>query len=230
MIDIHSHILPNMDDGSASPEQTNEILNLMYQQGLTAVGATSHFYASKETPAEFLARREESMKSLIPSNGQHPRILFGAEVAYFSGIGICEAIIPLQLDNTKLLLVEMPFGKWSDRIVKEVCDIPQNLGLIPILAHINRYRGKHQFPKYQETLKNAGVLFQCNCDVFSDGLKRNWALKQFKAGNIHFFGSDCHNLDNRPPNTSLAAQYITKKFGAEVLVKFNKTAAELLHL
>ena len=73
MIDIHSHILPNMDDGSASPEQTNEILNLMYQQGLTAVGATSHFYASKETPAEFLARREESMKSLIPSDGQHHR-------------------------------------------------------------------------------------------------------------------------------------------------------------
>ena len=230
MIDLHAHILPNMDDGSASPEETNKILDLMYQQGVTTVFATSHFYANKETPREFLTRRNRSVSSLVPSENPQPQLILGAEVAYFSGVGICEEIIPLQLGNTKLLLIEMPFGNWSDRMVKEICDIPQNLGLIPVLAHINRYRSRHQFPKHQETLKKAGVLFHCNCDVFSDRIKRGWTMKQFKNGNIHFFGSDCHNLDNRPPNITLAFQYITKKMGAAVWEAFNKEVENLLQI
>ena len=228
MIDLHAHILPNMDDGSANPEETNKILDLMYQQGVTTVFATSHFYANKEAPGEFLARRNQSVASLVPSENPQPQLILGAEVAYFSGVGICEEIIPLQLGDTKLLLIEMPFGSWSDRMVKEICDIPHNLGLIPILAHINRYRSRKQFPKYQDALKKAGVLFQCNCDVFLDRVKRNWTMKQFKAGNIHFFGSDCHNLENRPPNVELAANFITKKLGAEALAQFNNAAVDLL--
>ena len=228
MIDLHAHLLPQLDDGSASPEQTNKILEIMYQQGITKVFATSHFYANKESPSDFLARREESIAKMIPSESPQPELIIGAEVAYFSGIGICEEIIPLQLGNTKRILIEMPFGVWSARIVKEICDIPQNLGLIPILAHINRYRGKLQFPKYQEKLKEAGVLFQCNCDVFSDPIKKRWALKQFKSGNIHFFGSDCHNTENRAPNLDIAAQFIEKKLGTTALAQFNELAEELL--
>lgn len=201
---------------------------MMYQQGIHTVFATSHFYASKESPAEFLARRQESIAKMTPSENPQPELIIGAEVAYFSGIGICEEIIPLQLGNTKRILIEMPFGSWSNRMVQEICDIPQNLGLIPILAHINRYRGKLQFPKYQEKLKNAGVLFQCNCDVFDEPFKKYWALKQFKAGNIHFFGSDCHNTENRAPNLQIAAQFIEKKLGAKALERFNKNAQELL--
>lgn len=228
MIDIHAHILPKIDDGSASPEQTNEILDLMYRQGITTVGATSHFYANHETPAEFLARREKAVARMIPSENPQPKILLGAEVAYFSGIGICEDIIPLQLGNTKLLLVEMPFADWSERMIKEICEMPQNLGLIPVLAHVNRYRGKRQFTKYREKLAKAGVLFQCNGDIFLERFKRNWALKQLKDGYIHFLGSDCHNMESRPSNLDAASQVITKRLGARVLRELNEEAHRLL--
>lgn len=228
MIDIHSHILPKIDDGSASPEQTNEILDLMYRQGITTVGATSHFYANWETPEQFLARREKAVARMIPSENPQPKIILGAEVAYFSGIGICEELIPLQLGDTKLLLVEMPFADWSERMIKEICDMPQNLGLIPVLAHVNRYRGKRQFIKYREKLAKAGVLFQCNGDIFLERFKRNWALKQLKEGYIHFLGSDCHNTDSRPSNLDAAAQVIIKRLGAKVLRELNEEAERLL--
>lgn len=228
MIDIHSHILPKIDDGSSSPEETNKILDIMYQQGITTVAATPHFYANWETPGEFLARREKSLARLIPSENPQPNMILGAEVAYFSGIGICEELIPLQLGSTKLLLVEMPFTDWSDRMVNEICDMPHNLGLTPVLAHVNRYRGKRQFPKYQAKLVKSGVLFQLNCDVFQERFKRSWALKQLKAGNIHFLGSDCHNLEKRPPNLDIAAQIITKKLGAGFMHKLNEEAERLL--
>lgn len=228
MIDIHSHILPKIDDGSSSPEETNRILDLMYRQGITAVAATPHFYANWETPAQFLARREKAVARMIPSENPQPEIILGAEVAYFSGIGICEDLIPLQLGNTKLLLVEMPFADWSERMIKEICDMPQNLGLIPVLAHVNRYRGKRQFTKFQAKLAKAGVLFQCNGDIFQERFKRGWALKQLKDGYIHFLGSDCHNTDTRPPNLGLAADVITKKLGSQVLDRLNNEAAEFL--
>lgn len=228
MIDIHSHILPKIDDGCSTPEQTNEVLDLMYRQGITTVGATPHFYANWETPAHFLERREEAIDRMIPSENPQPKIILGAEVAYFSGIGICEDLIPLQLGNTKLLLVEMPFADWSDRMIEEICDMPQNLGLIPVLAHVNRYRGKRQFTKHQLKLAKAGVLFQCNGDIFLERFKRNWALKQLKDGFVDFLGSDCHNMDSRPFNLDAAAQVITKRLGARILEELNEEAEKLL--
>ena len=105
MIDLHSHILPNMDDGSKSPEETAALLRLLAQQGVSTVVATPHFYA-QETPEAFLERRNASREKMLPSEEHQPEILLGAEVAYFSGMGSCEALIPLQIGDTKLLLVE----------------------------------------------------------------------------------------------------------------------------
>ena len=194
MIDIHSHILPQMDDGSASLEETEELLDMLWRQGVTTVVATPHFNASQETPESFLQCRAECMAQMPAPSEHRPKVLIGAEVNYFPGIGNCDAIIPLQIENTGLLLVEMPFRSWSDRMVEEICDISNQLGLTPILAHVNRYRGSQQFPKYMEKLAKNGVYFQCNAEAFESFSTRHWALNLLKKGYLHFLGSDCHNL------------------------------------
>lgn len=229
MIDIHSHILPQMDDGSKSIEETAALLELLQQQGVTTVVATPHFYATQETPQEFLKRRQQALRLLSPVKGQ-PRLLLGAEVKYFSGIGSCEDIIPLQIENTNLLLVEMPFCNWSQRIVQEICNIPSLLGLTPILAHVDRYMGRQQLPKYLDTLLRAGVLLQCNAEAFAHLRTRRRALKLLKKSCIHFLGSDCHNLSSRPPKLQLAREAIEKKLGAELLADLTDFAAEALCL
>lgn len=228
MIDLHSHILPNMDDGSKSPEETAALLRLLAQQGVSTVVATPHFYA-QETPEAFLERRNASREKMLPSEEHQPEILLGAEVAYFSGMGSCEALIPLQIGDTKLLLVEMPFGKWTDHMVDDICEIPLQLGLIPVLAHVNRYPGKHQFSKYKDALMAGGAYFQCNTEAFFAFRSRRWALDLLKKGYIHFLGSDCHNLTSRPPQWTDARAVIEKKLGAGYLETLNQDALSIIN-
>ena len=222
MIDLHSHILPQMDDGSASLEETSQLLTLLKQQGVTTVVATPHYRPTLETPQDFLTRREEAAKQLETLSGAHPDILLGAEVAYFAGIGGCEDIIPLQLGDSKLLLVEMPFTPWSERMIRDVCDIGSRLGLIPVLAHVNRYRRRQQLPKYLSQLTEGGVLLQCNAEVFSELTGKRWAISMLKKGRIHFLGSDCHNMQNRQPQMDVAYRFIEKKLGSNFLDRFQE--------
>ena len=226
MIDLHSHILPGMDDGSKNPEESAALLRMLQQQGVTTLAATPHFYA-RETPEAFLKRRQEAVAKL-PIMEDGPRMLLGAEVAYFSGMGNCEDLIPLQIGDTKLLLVEMPFQGWTGHMIEDICSIPVQLGLIPVLAHINRYAGKQQFPKYKDLLIQAGVLCQCNAEAFLPFLARRWALDQLSNGFIHFLGSDCHSIDKRPPMLGQANAVIEKKLGKMFLRKFYRSSAALL--
>ena len=222
MIDLHSHILPKMDDGSQSPEETQKLLDILHSQGVTQVVATPHFYPEREAPEDFLRRREESLARLPIEI--RDTLIIGAEVAYFSGIGSCDSVIPLQLGKSGLLLVEMPFREWTDRIISDICDIPQNLGLTPVLAHVDRYRQRNQFPKYCKTLLNNEVLFQCNADAFERPGTTRWVLRQIKKGYVHFLGSDSHNLTSRRPKLDLAQAAILKKFGREALDYLEETA------
>lgn len=229
MIDLHTHILPNMDDGSKSATETAALLKLLKQQGVTTVAVTPHFYA-QEAPDAFLERRNASMKEIAAlCEESQMTILPGAEVAYFSGIGSCEALIPLQIGNTKFILVEMPFCAWTDHIVEDVCDIPVHLGLIPVLAHVNRYQGKNQFPKYKDALLEGGAYFQYNIETFFTFRSRRWTFDMMKKGYVHFLGSDCHNLNSRPPQWPAAKAVLEKKLGKGCLEELDRDANAILN-
>lgn len=225
MIDLHSHILPGMDDGSKNVEESRALLAMLKEQGVTAVVATPHFYPHRETPESFLQRRQACAHRL--GETELP-LLLGAEVAYFSGISHSGELSEMQLGDTGLLLVEMPFKPWNDRIVRDICDISIRQCLIPVLAHVDRYRGREQFPKYARQLLENDVLFQCNAEVFESFFGRQWALKQLRKGYIHFLGSDCHNLENRRPKLDIAADAIVKKLGSAALEDFNAQASRLV--
>ena len=227
MIDLHTHILPNMDDGSKSAEETAQLLLLLQQQGIKTVAATPHFYA-QETPEAFLERRQKAVEQLPVLQEGAPQILLGAEVAYFAGMGNSEALIPLQLGDTKLLLIEMPFGPWNDHMIEEICEIPSQLGLIPVLAHVNRYPGRNQFPKYKDSLLAGGAFCQCNTEAFLAFRSRRWTIDLLKKGYIHFLGSDCHNLTTRPPHWSEARTVIEKKLGKGCLRDLDREARTIL--
>lgn len=212
MIDFHSHILPAIDDGSQSLEQTKYMLQAAWLQGVRHQVATPHFYADEMVPETFLENRQRAYEQVLTLEGELPQIHLGAEVAYFSGISRSEATQQLQIGNSGLLLVEMPFVTWTDRIVKDVCQLADRQGLTPVLAHVDRYAKRSCFLKYRDVLLCNGVLFQLNASAL---LKhRSFALKQLKAGAIHFLGSDCHNTTTRTPNLGEAVQVIEKKIGA----------------
>lgn len=217
MTDFHAHMLPNMDDGSKSLEQSLEMLDISAAQGITTVALTPHFYADSDTPEAFLRRRADRLERLNRvRQPHHPRLLAGAEVCYFPGIHRVEEISSLCLEGTDYLLLEMPFSPWSARVIDEVVRLNQRRGLRVVLAHIDRYLPMQKQDVIEQLLK-AGVLLQANAESFLNWRDRRRILRLMKFGWISFLGSDCHNLTTRPPCMGKALEVISKKLGPQAL-------------
>ena len=124
MIDLHSHILPQMDDGSRSVDESLQMLAALAAQGVTDVAATPHFYASENSPERFLARRRHAWQRLAPHlTASLPAVHLGAEVLFFEGIAGYDKLTQLCLTGTDALLLEMPFRPWSRRMSKPPCRV-----------------------------------------------------------------------------------------------------------
>ena len=142
MMDFHSHVLPGMDDGSRSVEESIGMLHQMAVQGVNRVAATSHFYAFQESPESFLSRRAEAaacLKEAMEREEGLPEIHLGAEVRYYEGMSRTEALHEMVIEGTRLLLLEMPFTAWNERMLYEVRELEDNLRCTVLIAHIERY-------------------------------------------------------------------------------------------
>lgn len=200
MIDIHTHILPQMDDGSKSVLQSIAMLREEQKNGIETVVLTPHFYASQNDPQTFLKRREHSWNLLQSAvTDDLPRMLLGAEVRYFEGICQVEDLPQLCIEGSDLLLLEMPENKWSERMVRSVFELQEQYRMTVVLAHIERYL-KFQPKATWEELREGGILMQVSASYFQDWRTRHAARRMLKRGEIHFLASDCHNMESRRPN------------------------------
>ena len=224
--DLHSHILPGIDDGSASVEESLKMLKVAYESGVKHIIATPHFYPHIDTPDRFLEKRSESVKRLSEAlereralGVEFPRIGVGAEVAFFSGMSRSNALESLCIEGTSLILVEMPFERWSEAVTDELFRIKSNCGLVPIIAH--------RYVKYQnggcfDSIFSGEILIQANSSAFENRKTRKMCLEMLKEGEIDFIGSDCHNLSDRSPDMSRALEIIEKQLGAEAVEELER--------
>ena len=221
VVDVHSHILPQMDDGSRSVEESLALLSDAQSQGIDTVIATPHFYGDRERPESFLARRSaavNALKSAIAAgSAPTPTIYLGAEIAYYFGMGSSEALTGLCIEGTRCALIEMPFCAWSQSEVDEIYSAMKNFGITPILAHIERFIGYGKNMKYLKEFASRDVLLQSNAEFFTDKKTRKKALKFLKSGFVKLLGSDCHNKDKRPQIIGDAINVIRKELSNEYI-------------
>lgn len=211
MVDFHSHILPQMDDGSRSIQESLEMLRMSAEQGIQVMAATSHFYAEENTVERFLERRETAWKALSEKmEPGMPKVLLGAEVYYFEGMQRVESLSRLRIEGTNLLLLEMPFSPWSDRMVAEIMAVNRLPDTKVALAHIDRYL-RFQKAAVWDTLLENGVLMQVNASFFFNRFSKHKALRMAKKGQIHLLGSDCHNMTSRPPQLGEAMKFLESR-------------------
>lgn len=228
VIDFHSHILPGMDDGSKDSAMSLEMLRMAGQQGVDVMLATSHFYASQNSPEEFLRRRGASAQQLFDQDlSGLPSIILGAEVSFFSGIGQADGIEKLCIGDTNLLLLEMPFCKWSNHTLYEVERLYKR-GMVPILAHLERFYRFQTDKKMISALLDLPVYVQINAACLQTTSGRWRAVPLFQRGDAQFLGSDCHNLTSRPPNYGKGRKILEKKLGAHQLAQMDRNASALL--
>lgn len=214
LCDLHSHILPGMDDGCKTAEQSVEALRLSYAQGVRVIFATPHYYPV-ETVDAFLARRQEAWGALqaeIKKRGATdiPQIVLGAEVAYRPGISSAEGIEKLCLGGSNYLLLELPFRAWGREELRQVSNFHCSRGILPILAHYERYRTLQTKQMYGQ-MAQQDVLIQKNAESFSGFWGERRACREVKLGRCHLLGSDCHNLGGRKPNLSLATDSLRRR-------------------
>lgn len=221
MLDIHSHILPSMDDGASNAEESLELLKMTAEQGIGSIIATPHFYAYKEAPEKFLSRREKSVKMLFDAcrdvgNIPLPNIYLGAEVAYYPSIGHSEYVSELCTVGTNTLLLEMPFERWSGSVIEEVCELSEFRSVNVVIAHIERYM-QYQRRGTLDLLADNGIMLQCNAEFFLQKKTAKKALKLARRGYISFLGSDCHNTSERPQQLGNAIEILKNEKYAEQL-------------
>ncbi len=229
MIDWHSHVLPQMDDGSRNVAESIALIEMQAQQGVDIVVATPHFYANDELVPAFLDRRREAFRKLkeeLPEGA--PEILLGAEVLYYPGISRMPGFKDLRVEGSNILLLEMPLCKWSGYMIRELVELSSMGGVKIVLAHIERYT-RLQSPQVWTKLLNSGILMQVNASFFTSfGTKRK-ALTLLREGGIHFVGSDCHNLISRPPQIGKAFEIIQKKLGTDYVNQINEYGMSCLN-
>ena len=215
LIDFHCHILPGVDDGAKNINVSWEMVDLSARQGIQALCFTPHFYADRDDPAKFFARRDKAfidLKRSVPT--VYPVMTCGAEIHYFEGIASMDTIMRMRISGTDLLLIEMPFQKWTERCVADIIEINSRKGIQVFLAHIERYF-RHSSPEMLAHLRSQGVLIQSNAEFFIDKPTRRQALKMLENGEIDLIASDSHNLTSRPQNLRQAYDIIEEQLGAD---------------
>lgn len=228
MTDFHSHILPKMDDGSRSEEESLAMLNALSEQGVSRVMATPHFYANDESVADFINRRQNSLESLMSLKpSEMPEILAGAEVRYYEGISRLSELKSLCIDGTRLLLLEMQERKWTEYTLRELADISSGGKVTLVLAHVERYIGFQRPDTFYRLLEN-GILMQMNASFVNGFFTKRKAIRMLRNNEVHFLGSDCHNMDTRPPDIGSAFKTIQNKLGCDFAEGFKNYTNEFL--
>lgn len=218
--DFHSHILPGIDDGSASVEESIALLRLLAEQGVSHVAATPHFYPNYDDLQRFLNRRARAYEALSQAMEAHPglpQIILGAEVLFFHGMSESELLPQLTFEKKRCILIEMPPPPWTDTMYRELEAIHDRRGLIPIIAHVDRYISPFRTHGIPGHLAQLPVFVQANAGFFRRPTTASLALKLLKADQIQLLGSDCHNLTTRPPEIGMAVSRIAEKLGQNVL-------------
>ena len=207
--DLHSHVLPHVDDGSGSLEESLAMLREAAAQGINLMVATPHFDPRSDSPEAFLTRRNRAAEDLSEKiEPGMPRLLLGAEVRYFPGISESDALPLLTLEGGKALLLELPHTPWPESVWQELSLFRQRTGIVPIIAHLDRYISPFRTRGIPERLDTLDVLVQANSSFFLRKTTASLAVRLLREEKIHLLGSDCHGIAHRRPDLGAAVEKI----------------------
>jgi protein-tyrosine phosphatase len=201
MIDIHSHVLPGLDDGSRSIEESIMILKQMASLGFHHVVATPHYI----TGSSYRSNNETKMKLIQEIQNQLNKeniditLYLGNEVYIDNDIPLLvekKEIAPI--NESKYLLIELPRnGKIND--LNDLLFKLRTKNIIPILAHPERYQCLQEYPAYMDELVVQGALFQVNFEsIHGKYGKHAKKLAEYilKHKKFHFLATDIHHMDS----------------------------------
>lgn len=233
-LDIHTHILPEVDDGAKDMETAITLLQMLKEQGVTHVIATSHFYPDSDNAEDFAEITKKAYQELTAEIKYRdlPKVFLGCELRYFSGIGKSGAIKQFVISGTNYLLLELPYGApVTKTVLQDIIDISERQGLVPILAHIERYSKVSGFKKLLKLISDGYALAHINAGAVVSKESVKLCEKLIKGGYVSFLASDTHSPEHRPPQIKEALDIIANKLGRSAanrfIIKSNRLLEEI---
>jgi protein-tyrosine phosphatase len=211
MIDLHTHILPGLDDGPATLEGSVAFARAAYESGTETVVATPHIRADHPFPRELIDVRLRELRSALATEGIPLQVLAGGEVATVELLELDdEALRSVCLGESLYVLVESPYtlvGELLEQILFEA----QLRGLRPLLAHPERSPCFLQDVERLARLVERGVL----CSVTAGSMEgvfgrtvKAFTTGLFERGLVHDVASDSHGTGRRSPGLSRAFEVL----------------------
>lgn len=231
LIEMHCHIIPGIDDGARDVETSLKMIERLKAQGAKKIVLTPHYYSDTISLSDFLRKRDKAMNVLINAlPPDSPELIPAAEIYISDYVFNNSDIKEICIGDTGYALIEHSFSSdFSSDVFDSLINLYCDYGVKPILAHIERYKAlmtdKYRLGEYIA----AGCLAQVNISSFADSPRhiRKKLFKLLDEGKIHLLGSDCHNLDSRPPEYEEGYQAIVKKCGQSAADRLIKNANNL---
>lgn len=220
IFDVHSHILPGVDDGSQGMEETMRMLKMAYSEGIRGMIATPHY--RRGYAAESFGRVEEiwrQVKAYAAAELPEMELKLGREIYCESG-----SMEMLRRDlgskrntmgQTRYVLMEFSPGTDGREIRQELSNVLR-MGYQPILAHAERCISLRKAPERAEELVQMGFYIQINAGSITGSFSdKRFCKKLMDRDCVHFIGTDCHGSVKRTPQIKKSAEYVVKHFGEE---------------
>ena len=233
-IDIHSHILPHMDDGARSTRMSLAMLRQAENEGITDIIVTPHYRRGyfKGNRSEMEEELEE-LQVFMEAEGIRVNLYPGNEIYYHSELeGKLESGVLSTMNNTEYVLIEFsPMEEFM--YIRRAVDDLFSMGYIPIIAHVERIRCLEQDIERVRMLKNGGCNLQVNVvsAMGEMGFKcKRFVHKLLKEELVDYIATDAHDADKRRPSIHKCAEMLYRKYNRDYVneILFQNAATRLL--
>lgn len=218
-IDIHSHIIPAIDDGAKDEEMALKMLQIAYDCGTRHIIATPHYVLGNRFDFADIKEKCAHFNKLATDTGLNITVHPGCEV--FITLELAEMYdqgVIGTLAESCCMLVEFPVMSIPPYIDNVLYNL-QLKGITPIIAHPECNIEIQENPELMESYIERGILSQVNSGSITGifGMKaRRTVMRLIKEGWVHFVASDAHSDTSRNPDLKNAAAIIEKKFGLKM--------------
>nr|WP_141995180.1 CpsB/CapC family capsule biosynthesis tyrosine phosphatase [Bacillus sp. B4EP4a] len=233
MIDIHCHILPGVDDGSADMKESLNMAKKAVEAGITHIFATPHHLNEKFVNVKIdIIDRVIMLNKSFQENNIPLTIHLGQEVRIHRDIFTSlekEEILTLD-DNGTYLLLELPSGRvptYTQEVIYELL----LKGITPIIVHPERNKEMIENRKLLFELVQEGALTQITSGSIIGNFGKSiqsFSKKIIEHNLAHFIATDAHNIGSRGFTLQQAYETITKEYGVDRTFHFKENTEQLL--
>ncbi len=232
MIDIHSHILPNIDDGARNIDETMELLKEAQSVGFEAIVSTAHYMEGYyETAVDERTILTEAIFQKFIQYNIEMDLYLGSEIYLTDNIvKILEERKASTINDTSYILFELPLNIEPENLYDIIYEITQ-CKLVPILAHPERYSFVWHDTEFLSDIIELGVLMQVNYASiigYYGEKPQVIAQKMFENNMVHLLGSDVHRTNTIYPKIPQILSILKKMIGEEKLEQLTTVNPELV--